>query len=353
MCMTKSAFRFKHLNSLATSVALIALFAGGFYAGSPRFGTAIVPPKTHDATVAPAPALLGESLGPSTDALNPKLPFVPVVRTSAVVHTVAVDDTAGLTQEFRRLGYRLDASTDGGLAVPRVIVSTLPPDLSRLGEIDLRKSVFFQLLLPLVLQVNEAILDQRHRVVELRDRLAAGEPVTSEERHWLGEIASYYGVAPDDFDGLLKRVDIVPPSLALAQGAIESGWGTSRFALEGNALFGQYTNDESSGLVPASLTEGDVRVHAFSGLLEAVLSYERNLNTHPAYRGFRNMRARERSEGDDPDGYTLAGALTRYSARGDDYVRDVRLVIRANELDPFDDAWLAGGRVIRVVFNDT
>jgi Bax protein len=206
---------------------------------------------------------------------------------------------------------------------------------------------------PLVLQVNEAISQARGNLIAIRERVRAGESLTPGERAWLERIAAEYNADADKLDELLRRVDIVPPSLALAQAAIESGWGTSSGALLGNALFGQYTTDEKVGLHNSAMREGmDFHIRAFGGLLEAVDSYAHNLNTHSAYKAFRAQREKLRAGGENLDGYKLAPWIRRYSSRGEDYVRDVRRVIRGNDLDSFDDAWLDDGTVTSVVFDD-
>jgi Bax protein len=275
---------------------------------------------------------------------------------AAKVRTVAVNDTAELSSAFRNMGYRLDdgESEAGAVEVPRLIVTEFPKDMAELDEPDFRKTLFFEVMLPLVLQANEVILAERDRLIAIRARIENGEIMSDEERGWLDGVESYYGVANDDFNELLARVDAVPPSLALAQAAIESGWGTSHYALEANALFGQYTTDADLGPVsgPAS-KNSDYRIHAFGGLFEAVVSYARNLNTHPAYQRFRRLRAEERKAGDTPDGLALANTLQRYSSRGTDYIHDVRAVIRANELDFLDDASLKDSEVTRVVLGNT
>jgi Bax protein len=132
-------------------------------------------------------------------------------------------------------------------------------------------------------------------------------------------------------------MDIVPPSLAIAQAAIESGWGQSRFATNGNALFGQRTTNPDRGMRPAALPETTtVRVAAFGRPIESVRSYIHNLNTYPAYQAFRDRRAALRRSGGESDGLTLAGTLVAYSTRGQAYVRDLQSIIRANRLAAFD-----------------
>ena len=158
-----------------------------------------------------------------------------------------------------------------------------------------------------------------------------------------------YGLDSLDFDALLKRVDIVPPSLAIAQAAEESGWGTSRFAREGNALFGQRAYKASKkGIVPKERPDGtNFRVRAFDHLIDGVKAYVHNLNSHFAYEDFRDLRATLRAETGHIDGYALAGSLLRYSERGEDYINTIRVIMRVNSLQVFDSAKLG-----RSVAND-
>ncbi len=269
----------------------------------------------------------------------------------SVARTVALEDAAALDGEFRRLDYRLDAK--GAIAVPRVIVAKLPPDFRALDGSAQRKTLFFQLVLPLVLAVNENILEERHLLLALSAHLESGGALTLSEHDWLIRLAAQYGGKPDELDDLLGRVDIVPPSLALAQAALETGWGTSHPANAANALFGQFTADEPGARVPAGTTRhGAQHLRAFDHLLDAVRAYAQNLNGSAAYGKFRELRAAERAHDERLDGYKLAGLIQRYSSRGALYVRELRRVMRANALADLDDARLADGVVTRVVFND-
>jgi Bax protein len=143
-----------------------------------------------------------------------------------------------------------------------------------------------------------------------------------------------------DFDRLRERVDAVPPSLALAQAAIESGWGGSRFAQSGNALFGQWTW-KGQGIVPSRRNAGaSHKIKSFGHLMEAVWGYVNNLNSHRAYRGLRERRLALSAAGRRLSGAELAGALAQYSERGDAYIGDLLSIIRQNGLEAFDSASL-------------
>ena len=254
------------------------------------------------------------------------------------------ESAAKLSATFRRIGYRLEAIRQGARPVPRVFVTVMPADMLGLDSIEHRKTVFFKSMLPLILHVNEEILEQRQRLLDLQKRIRADQKLSTEERLWIEDMADRYEVKSADLDDLLRRIDVIPPSLALAQAAEESGWGTSRFAQKGKALFGQRTFHQTSGLVPAERAEGKRhKVKSFGRLLDGVHSYARNLNTHRAYREFRKMRAALREQDGEEtviDGLALVGTMLRYSERGADYVRTIKIIIRANELDQFDQARL-------------
>jgi Bax protein len=267
----------------------------------------------------------------------------------AVIDFAAISPAAGTpaTRATRRdtnfsaLAYSLDA-VRGRREVPRVFVASVPADLREIADNDRRKIAFIKIVLPLVLHVNELIANDRDRVRALQDKADAGGDLVAADVDWLENLARRHGLPRADFAALLRHVDVIPPSLAVAQAAIESGWGTSRFALEGNALFGQYTYKAEDGLLPRARDTGKShRIRAFNFLVDGVKAYAANLNSHPAYEDFRKLRKRLRAERSEPNGYRLAATLTRYSELGEEYVRSLRTIIAANELEPLDEARLA------------
>lgn len=200
--------------------------------------------------------------------------------------------------------------------------------------------MFLATVLPVALYVNEKLAEQRRILIWLDACRAKGKVPDAQTEAWLRAMAELYDTDPK-ISALLARVDTVPPSLMLAQAAAESGWGTSRFAQQGNALFGEYTWGEANGMQPAD-TDGKVRIRVrrFDDIVDSVVSYARNLNTHPAYAGFRDARARARAGGVPLDSLELAGEFVRYSIRREAYVEDLRAIIRTNKLDDFDRARL-------------
>ncbi|MEQ9348991.1 MAG: glucosaminidase domain-containing protein, partial [Alphaproteobacteria bacterium] len=262
-----------------------------------------------------------------------------IIRASSVARLGAVFESLDYDLERIRMGH----------GVPRVFLNRMPADLSDTVDAEERKALFIATTLPLILQVNETIRHNRQRIADLRLQWRDSGTLAAVDRHWLEQMAKRYRVdgdlAPSAlFEALLWRVDTVPVSMALAQAAIESGWGTSRFAQEGNALFGQWTWDESAGLVPEDRADdASHAVRAFDRLLESVRAYAHNLNTGWAYESFRDRRASLRASGTAPGGLKLAMTLDRYSEKGEAYVRMVHSIIRANGLQPFDHARLSQG----------
>lgn len=251
-----------------------------------------------------------------------------------------LDGIASLQQILEGRSFRLDRVREGWAPVPRIFLRSLPADIEAVEIGEARKTLFMQAALPLVLRVNESILADRERLRSLWDKQRAGLALDDHETHWLKALARHYRGKPADIEGLLRRVDIIPPSLALAQGAAESGWGTSRPARQDNALFGQMTLIKGHILPDGSQVEPVYVVKPFDDLFECVRAYARNLNSHAAYAEFRERRAEMRILGQLPDGYRLAITLDRYSERGWAYLAEVRLIIRANLLAQLDGAWL-------------
>jgi len=263
---------------------------------------------------------------------------------------------------FDRLGYTQQAWKAGIREVPRVYLEDIPDGWRERSSKSLsvadKKRLFFRVLGPIVLRINELIAADRARATEITDKLAIGNDVTAEDQAWLSQLAVRYKVLksaeerldPALYAELMQRVDIVPPSLSLAQAASESGWGTSRFAAEGNALFGQWT--WGHGMVPAeqrTSAHADYRVASFGSTAESAYAYALNLNTVDAYRDLRRVRAQLRRENRRISGTVLAETLIHYSERGQDYVDEIKAIIHQNRLNATDDARLRGMAVIHIV----
>ncbi|NQV85031.1 MAG: glucosaminidase domain-containing protein [Rhodospirillales bacterium] len=252
--------------------------------------------------------------------------------------------SGALSKTFKQLGYNLDRVGSGEADVPRLFLASLPGDIRQIRESSARKSLFFKTLLPLVLQANEEILRDRRRLWSLYFQTRLGKKPSAVDRLWLLVLSERYGFKTVSIDNLLKRVDVIPPSLALAQAAEESGWGTSRFVREGNAVFGQWTFSEAGGLVPTERDDDKQhRVKTFGSLLDSVRAYAHNLNTHKAYRKLRGLRHSLRLKGAPLEGLLLVDNIKSYSQRGEKYVEAIRGLIEANNLQRLDDARLNDG----------
>ncbi|MDY6919971.1 MAG: glucosaminidase domain-containing protein [Pseudomonadota bacterium] len=209
----------------------------------------------------------------------------------------------------------------------RAPMSTDKPDFTAFSSVAERKQAFFGFMEDYVLQRNQELRQLRQRIAA--DKLSDGE---------LLELAQRYRVKSDDpaeiRRRLLLKVDALPPSLVLAQGAIESAWGTSRFAVEGNNYFGQWCFSPGCGLVPAARQQGKAHeVRVFEDPAASVKSYMRNLNSHPAYVSLRQARAELRAQGAPLNGCYLATGLGKYSEKGEVYIEALKRMIRVNDLE--------------------
>ncbi|MEX0708643.1 MAG: glucosaminidase domain-containing protein [Woeseia sp.] len=203
-------------------------------------------------------------------------------------------------------------------------------------DISARKQAFFDFLRPIAKDHNERIREDREEL----QALAAQESLGYFDRRRLASLAEKYFVDIEELDDdealelLQRRVDTIPEALVLVQAAKESGWGRSRFAREGNALFGEWCYNEGCGIVPGARGEGRTHeVRAFDTVYDAVGSYIRNLNTHRSYLDLRLARQAARESGEAPSAFQLAEHLSRYSERGDVYVREIQSMIRQNDLE--------------------
>lgn len=213
------------------------------------------------------------------------------------------------------------------------------PDFSTYRDTTEKKAAFFAFLYPRIVLANSRILIER----EYLQSLSSKENLSKSELTWLKNQAERLRVdeepgSPDMFRRLENRLDVIPPSLVMAQAANESAWGTSRFARRGNNLFGQWCFSRGCGIVPQSRVEGaSHEVASFSSPYISVRSYIQNLNRHPAYQKLRDIRLKARGDGEYPSGSSLATGLLDYSERGEEYVKEIRGMIRHNNLTYYDE----------------
>jgi Bax protein len=213
------------------------------------------------------------------------------------------------------------------------------PDFGSIQNVDIKKQQFFDYLQDYIVGENEVIAAVRAQLTAYADIANNGIAFSGRERDWVLELAENYRIESgqssdrDIVNELMLRVDVIPVSLVLAQAANESAWGTSRFTLEGNNVFGQWCYEEGCGIVPARRRDGDNHeVKSFESVESSVKAYFININSHPSYGYLRELRAQMRDRGQQLNPMILALGLGRYSERGDHYIDEVQNIIIQNEL---------------------
>ena len=212
-------------------------------------------------------------------------------------------------------------------------IDHLPLEMKKIENTQKRKNLFIQIVLPLIIEENTKIRLDRKKLFAILNK----NNNSNSEREWLSEKFKQYGVKSNDFSTLKIRMDEIPASLAIAQAAKETGWGTSRFAQEGNALFGQWTWS-GEGIKPAGAEIGSKhKIAKFKVLKASVKAYQRNLNTHSGYKEFRKERAIQRDNDERLDSLKLVNYLDKYAETGQQYIDVIKKIIKQNSLTDFDD----------------
>ena len=248
------------------------------------------------------------------------------------------DNTVSLNAEttlnlFADLDYDLKGVRAGQKVKP-IYLTKLPKDLNTLGDTKKKRELFIKIVLPLILDENKKITEDREKLFKILGKNFN----TVGERVWLNRRFKEYKIEDHDLAKLKMRMDIIPVSIALAQAANESGWGTSRFALEGNALFGQWTWSKK-GISPKNQDpDSSHKILQFQILKASVKAYKNNLNTHNAYKEFREVRAQLRQEDKQITGLDLTKYLKNYASIGEKYVKILEDIITNNSLTDFDKA---------------
>ena len=259
------------------------------------------------------------------------------------------ENTVSLNSEttinlFTDLEYTLERVRAGQQVKP-IYFTKLPKDLKALGDTTKKKELFIQIVLPLILAENQKILEDREKLFKILEKSFN----SIGERVWLKRRFKEYKIEDSDLAELKTRMDIIPVSLAIAQAAIESGWGTSRFALEGNALFGQWTWGKK-GIEPKEKDSNKkFKILNFQILRASVRAYKNNLNTNNGYKEFREARALLRQNDEKISGLKLAKYLFRYAATGKEYTASLEKSIKINSLDDFDEAKLLTAKSVKGV----
>ncbi len=219
--------------------------------------------------------------------------------------------------------------------------NTLLPDLTAINQPMERVELFIEIMRPLVAQKNELLISTRERLLQIKSEVDQKRELGFVDREQLNRLREDFSVSVEDYPSdkqavevLLSRVDIIPPAMVIAQAAIESGWGTSFFAQEGNNLFGEWCFKKGCGIVPtrraASATH---EVRKFDSIEDSINSYYRNINTNNAYRSLRDLRAKIRHDANKFNGRTLVAGLGKYCGRGEIYITEVRSLINQAKLE--------------------
>ncbi|BBO78549.1 glucosaminidase [Desulfosarcina widdelii] len=257
---------------------------------------------------------------------------------------------------FRAQNFWGEEKHNEQLEVPRALIVAISERWQKTAQklnVPVKKELFYRFMLPLVVHANTMVLNRRERLQRMQATIVKGDPLADSDETWLCEIAVLLRIAnreeistPLDskalgkiIDQALYKLDVIPAGLALGQAAYESGYGTSRFAVKGNALFGQWTFG-GEGLTPEQQRKelGDHRIASFEWPFDSVRGYFINLCAHPAYEDFRRIRAENKAAGKKLSSLALAEGLKNYSERGQAYVDTLKGIIRKNNLQIADDA---------------
>ncbi len=236
---------------------------------------------------------------------------------------------------FTQVNYNLKDVRTSKLVKP-INIGLLPNEIKNIVNTKKRKDIFIKIILPLIVKENNKIRIDRKRLFTILNKNSNSDI----EKKWLEKKYKQYGVKQNDLSTLKIRMDEIPTSLAIAQAAKETGWGTSRFALRGNALFGQWTWS-GEGLTPKNAEKGqDHKVMKFNSLQLSVRAYLRNLNTHSSYKNLRKARTELRNKKKNLDSLILSNHLDKYAETGNEYIKVLQKIINQNKLKDFDEARL-------------
>ena len=266
------------------------------------------------------------------DVLNEKYLFDDVDFKEGPSKSVRIEAST-LNEMFAEKNYQLKLVRKEKIVKP-FEVGMLPGEMKQIENSKVRKDLFIKIVLPLILSENNIIKIDRKNLFKILNK----SNNTQREKDWIEKKFKQYGVVNKDLSTLKVRMDIIPVSLAIAQAAKETGWGTSRFAIEGNALFGQWTFS-GNGIKPAAADEGTKhKVMTFNVLKASVRAYQRNINTHSSYKEFRKARAIQRDNDEILNSLELVNFLYDYAENGEEYVKTLKKIIQQNNLKDFDNA---------------
>ena len=280
----------------------------------------------------------GESLESKSkidEGLDIKFLYEDVFKLEDLSNDVIRLNASTIQKLFSETDYNLKNVRKTKLVKP-ILLSVLPYEMKTINSTKKKKKLFIQIVLPIILEENNRIKLNRKKLFSILNK----NHNSNSEKKWLNEKFKQYGVINRDVSTLKMRMDEIPVSLAIAQAAKETGWGASRFALDGNALFGQWTWS-GEGIKPAAANnDSKHKVMKFKILKASVRAYQRNLNTHKSYKQFRMARAELRDNDVELDSLILVNYLDKYAQTGKEYVKIIKQIIKQNALKDFDDARL-------------
>ncbi len=280
--------------------------------------------------------LNGESIGDEQEEeIDSALVFEDIFEYENIPTDTVRLNASTVKQLFKDTKYNLKEVRKNKLVKP-IKILLLPDDIKKIESSEEKKELFIQIVLPFILEENNEIISSRKKLFSILNK----SNNTEAEKKWLNMKFKQYGVKKNDVFTLKTRMDIIPASLAIAQAAKETGWGTSRFAVEGNALFGQWTYS-GDGLKPLAADSNKThKVMKFSIIKASIKAYQRNLNTHSSYIKFRKARAIMRDNDENLNSIALANYLDEYAETGKEYTKILIKIIKQNELTDFDDVKL-------------
>jgi len=243
--------------------------------------------------------------------------------------------TVDLKIIFTKYAYTIESVRENKL-VPDISINKFPKDFTSIKSTNDKKSLFIKSLLPLIIKENNQILLTNNRIKKIHQSTI--KYITKDNALWLKKQFKKYKVSSHDINDLLIKVDTIPVSIALAQAAIESGWGTSRFVTEGNALFGQWSWFKGSGIVPKDRDSKETyEIKSFESLRQSVAAYMKNLNSNDNYSEFRIVRGNYRENSNVINSIELLKYLSSY-AENSEYSKILEKIIMKNNLQEFDEA---------------
>ncbi len=267
--------------------------------------------------------------------------------TAIISGTVVLYDTNSHITSYRKMqqlfleaNYNLDKIRNKEMDVPRIFIKTLPSDFNMIESTKEKKDMFIKFLLPLILKKNEELLADRNKLISIKEKLDKNQSLTESEQKFFDLMKQNYKTTTQNIDDILVKLDEISVSMALGQAIQETGWGESRFLIQGNSIFAEWTWG-GEGMLPRARKDGLIhRIKTFPTLYDSVDSYANNLNKTRYYAGFRRMRAKLRKENKPFYGRWLMSSMIHYSTEKNKYILDVKRIIRDNNLDDFNDVKL-------------